>query len=657
MPLPKDSWYRKLFEHSLDGILLSQADGHVLAGNPAACSILGYTDEEIRRLHRDDLVAPGQGLLAEALAERERTGQWRGVLDFRRKDGSIIPVDVASEVFGDGDDERLTCVTFRDVSAAQQATAAMLESEARYRTAFMTSPDAITITDLKEGRYLDINEGFTRIFGWSREEALGHTAVELGIWADLADRDDFIREVSGRGECTNFEARFLGRQRQPVTALVSSRTVTFNGRACILSVTRDVSERKRVEVELEQYRHHLEELVDARTRELESARDAAQAASMAKGVFLANMSHEIRTPLTAMIGYARLLQRSELSAPQRQHVERVRAAGDHLLSIVNDILDLSKIEAGELRLECIAFEATALVEGVQSLIADQASAKGLAVSLELEGVPVALRGDPTRLRQALLNLASNAVKFTTNGTVALRARKLRHEAHRVLLKFEVRDTGAGIHANQIGQLFESFHQLDASTTRVHGGTGLGLAITRRLARMMGGDAGVESTLGVGSTFWFTAWCETVSAEAAQAPPSLQADELDLEQLRRRLAGRRVLVAEDNPINQELICALLDDVGVLVEIANDGQQAVLKAEAAVDLIFMDMQMPMIDGLDATRSIRLIAGRQNTPIIAMTANAFDSDRRRCIDAGMNDFVTKPVDPEMLYGTLLHWLHRAD
>ena len=657
MPFPKDSWYRLLFEHSLDGIMLSRADGQVLAGNPAACSILGYTEDEICRLGRDNIVAPGETRLAGALEERSRSGRWRGGLDFLRKDGSIVPVEIASERFAGGDDQDLTSIVFRDVSAAQRAAAALLESEARYRTAFMTSPDAITITDLSDGRYLDINEGFTHIFGWPRAEALSRTALELGIWADLAERERFLRLVSLHGECTNFEARFLNRLKEPVTALVSSRAITVGGRSCILTVTRDVSDRKRTEVELDQHRHRLQELVDARTRELAAARDAAQAANVAKSAFLANMSHEIRTPLNAIIGYAHLLDLSAMSNLQRLQLDRVRAAGAHLLMIVNDVLDLSKIEAGELQLECIDFEPAAMLEGVRSLIAEQAGAKGLALSLELDHVPARLRGDPTRLRQALLNLATNAIKFTAHGAVALRAVKAQDDARRVLMRFEVHDTGVGIGADQLGHLFESFQQLDASTTRLHGGTGLGLAITRRLARMMGGDAGVETALGLGSTFWFTAWCEQGPTETADAAAEHPAAGSAVEQVRRRHAGKRVLVAEDNPVNQELINSLLLDAGLVVTVADDGRRATLMAHAPVDLILMDMQMPVMDGLGATLAIRQIASRRTTPIVAMTANAFAEDRRRCIEVGMNDFITKPFDPDKLYRTLLHWLNQAD
>jgi signal transduction histidine kinase/ActR/RegA family two-component response regulator len=481
--------------------------------------------------------------------------------------------------------------------------------------------------------------------------------MEVGIWADLAERERFIRLVSAHGECTNFEALFLNRLREPVTALVSSSAVTVAGRACILMVTRDVSDRKRAEIELDQHRHRLEELVAARTRELAAARDAAQAANVAKSAFLANMSHEIRTPLNAIVGYAHMLELSALSDLQRLQVDRVKAAGDHLLMIVNDVLDLSKIEAGELHLERIDFEPAPLLEGVRSLIADQASAKGLAVSLELDQVPAWLRGDPTRLRQAILNLAANAVKFTARGSVALRAHPLRAEAQRVFMRFEVRDTGIGIGADQLGHLFESFQQLDASTTRLHGGTGLGLAITRRLARMMGGDAGVESAVGVGSIFWITAWCERGSSEAAGAALKHLAEGRAVEQVRRQHAGKRVLVAEDNPVNQALICALLQHAGLVVAVANDGQQATQLAQAPVDLILMDMQMPVMDGLSATLAIRQIANRRATPILAMTANAFDEDRRRCMEVGMNDFITKPFDPDHLYRTLSRWLSGAD
>jgi PAS domain S-box-containing protein len=637
--------------------MLARADGRILAGNPAACSILGYTDEELRHLHRKDIVAPGETRLGTALQERFRSGQWRGLLNFRRKDSVIVPVELASERFSDSDDQDLSSIVFRDVSAAQQAAAALLESEARYRTAFMTSPDAVTITDLKEGRYLDVNGGFTRIFGWPREEALGRTAIELGIWADLADRERFIRLVSSHGECTNYEAQLLNLLKEPVTVQVSSRSLTIGGRACILSVTRDVSDRKRAEFELDRHRHHLQDLVDARTRELAAARDAAQAANVAKSAFLANMSHEIRTPLNAIVGYAYLLERSVTSDLQRLHLDQVKAAGDHLLMIVNDVLDMSKIEAGELQLEHIEFEPAALLEGVRLLIAEQASAKGLAVTLELDDVPAWLRGDPTRLRQALLNLAVNAVKFSARGTVSLRVHRTQHDARRVLLRFEVCDTGIGIGADQLGQLFQTFQQLDSSTTRLHGGTGLGLAITRRLARMMGGDAGVESALGVGSTFWFTAWCERAAPEAAAAALAQQAEGPAVEQLRHRHAGKRVLLAEDNPVNQELICCLLQNAGLVVEVANDGQQAAQMAQAPVDLILMDMQMPVMDGLGATQAIRQMPGRRATPILAITANAFDEDRRRCVEAGMNDVITKPFHPDQLYRSLFRWLSCTD
>jgi len=405
---------------------------------------------------------------------------------------------------------------------------------------------------------------------------------------------------------------------------------------------------------LDAHSQSLEETVARRTRQLADASERAEAANLAKSAFLANMSHEIRTPLNAMIGMAHLIRRGGLSPQQSDRLGKLEVAAEHLLEVLNAVLDLSKIDAGKFTLEALPLRIESSIQYVMSMLDDRAAAKRLRLSSDVAPMPDDLVGDPTRLQQALLNFANNAVKFTEHGSVTIRARLLAQNDDSALLRFEVQDTGIGIAPEVMPRLFGAFEQADHSTTRQSGGTGLGLAITRKLAELMGGQAGADSTPGVGSTFWFTA--RLARAALAHVPEACPDGEEADAALRQRHTGSRLLLVEDSPVNAEVAQAILEDVGLAVDVAVDGEQAVSMALAGdYDLVLMDMQMPRMDGLDATRAIRHRYPPGTLPIVAMTANAFAEDRQSTQEAGMDDFVTKPVDRRVLYKLLLRWLER--
>ena len=403
-------------------------------------------------------------------------------------------------------------------------------------------------------------------------------------------------------------------------------------------------------------RTEVEARLEAARQEADSARQTAEAAARAKGEFLASMSHEIRTPMNAIVGLTRMLRRAPPGAERNDEwLHKIDGAAQHLVSLVGDVLDISKIESGKLVLDEAEFTLNALVQSVSSQIGSQAQQKGLAIEVQAEPASATFVGDPTRLRQALLNLASNAVKFTTHGSVTLRACVQAQQGDAVTLLLECQDTGPGLSPEFRGRVFEAFEQGSTGTTRSHGGTGLGLSITKRLAELMGGEVGVDSAPGLGCRFWLTARVRRGRDDTglSTTPVGLRAVQV----LRQRHAGARVLVAEDNEVNLAVTRHLLEEAGLVVVGAVNGQEAVDRVRAEpFDLVLMDMQMPVMDGMAATMAIRSTHGSEQLPILALTANAFDEDRRACSMVGMNAFLTKPVDPDQLCEKVLSWLQRS-
>ena len=804
--------YRSVVNAMTEGVILFDSRGRVKTCNPSAERILGLSEAQLREQRkvfadRHPIRENGAPYQFDELPIARTLASGEALRDVVLGDlspaGKLTWLQVNSEPIVDPVSGRLTAavVSFSDITRRRVAE----EQLNKLYLAVQQNPHSIIITD-DNGVVEYVNAAFVETSGYSSEEVVGKRAglLKSGQTSQATYRDLWAHLKAGQG----WKGEFINRRKGGEIYIDLVRVAPIrqpDGRIThYLSIQEDITEHRRLGEELDHYRQHLEELVfertfqleeanevlAARSKEIAAAKEVLELASRAKSEFLANMSHEIRTPMNAIMGLTHLLRRSMQDSGQQDKLDRITGAAEHLLLIINDILDISKIEAGRLTLEHTDFDPQSVLANVRAMMEEKAEGKGLELVVDVHGLPRRLRGDSTRLTQALLNYASNAVKFTERGSVVLSARAVEESDGEVVLRCEVRDTGIGIAPEQQARIFDAFEQADSSTTRRYGGTGLGLAITRRLAELMGGAVGVESALGQGSTFWFTArlgrtengartpaagdlrgqrallvddlpearaalgtllkamglrvdmaesgavaLARAKEADAANDPYAIvlfdsrvakmdgveatcrlkslvlkhapkvalitdfdddpvreESQQAEYEavlvkpvsasslhgalvnvlqgdaspfpvpvppsvaehDLRQFYHGARILVVEDNQINQEVVIELLREAGLEADLAQNGIEAVERVqERNYDLILMDVQMPHMDGLEATRVIRSLAGRQDVPIVALTANAYEEDRQRCLDAGMNDHLGKPVEPARLFAAMIKWL----
>jgi PAS domain S-box-containing protein len=531
-------------------------------------------------------------------------------------------------------------------------TRQLAESEERYRQSFAVNTAVKLILDPDTGLIVDANPAAVEFYGYPRDRLLSMNVAEINCLPPEQVREQMLQASRQTAKYFNFQHRLASGEVRDVEVYASPANV--GERTLLYSIIHDETERRR-----------LEKLLREQMLELVKAKEAAEAANVAKSRFLATMSHEIRTPMNGILGMAELLLQPNLRDAERTDFARtILNSGHTLLALLNDILDLSKVEAGKLELEKVVFDPGQLVHEIQLLYSEMAHKKNLHIDITPGTLSLPrYRGDPQRLRQMLANLTSNAIKFTARGQVQIDVREVARDATHATLVFSVADTGMGIDPEKQYLLFQPFSQLDSSTTRQFGGTGLGLSIVRTLARLMNGEVGLESEVGKGSRFWFQIRLGLVEtgedaravAREAFSPASGK------NALFRPLTGK-VLVVEDNPVNRKVIHALLGKFGLSVSVLEDGLQVFeqLKAGERPDLVLMDIEMPVMDGRVATEHIRaweLAHGLPRLPIVALTADAFEEDRQRCLQAGMDDFLTKPVNVKSLQEALLRWLGEAD
>jgi PAS domain S-box-containing protein len=639
MPLRNElDFLLTVFEHGNVGFAKASLDGTLLRINDRFCTIAGAPRGALVGKRLPDLALAEDRLIVQEMLDHLLAGgnPYPIRLRYQRAKGVLASIDIDLTLLRDDDGRPL-----QFIALVQDAT-----QHRRFEQRESTSQESLNLA-LEGARFgvwhwnilLDRWEASDRCcayFGLPSGALVDQKALLIRVHPDDRERVEqaLAQSLATLGHYDE-EFRVLWPNGSEHWLAASGRTFGYpDGTPDRMEgVIADITARKNTETELIQ------------------AKLAAEAANVAKSAFLANMSHELRTPLNAISGEAFLLKRSKLTPDQRDRVDKIAAAGEYVVETIGAVLELSRIEAGKRELKETVVKVEEVAGEVLDMLAERANAKGLALHVDLSAPLPPLLGDRACLLEALLNLVDNAIKFTASGSANLRCRIAEERADSVLLRFEVQDTGIGIAPEILPRLFNAFEQAENTLTRQHGGSGLGLAITRKLAQLMGGDAGAASQLGVGSTFWVTACLKRAPLAALAAPMAADSAEA---QLRRNHQSKRILLVEDDPLNREIMAELVQLAGLNVELAKNGEEAVQAVQhSGFDLILMDLQMPRLNGLEATLRIRELPNGGTVPIIALTGNAFNADRQRCLNAGMNDFLAKPFRPELLFNTLLTWM----